>query len=1040
MNLKRKVERAAAIILSLILTFSLIPNIKAQAGQNDWQYFKSDYKELSFDPAGIVEDEKNPVIYMSDSLKKRVVAYNYKTKKESYIQLDIQPESLAFAGGYLYVSLLKGSHDAYNFGPQSGAIAVIDPATFSTSNPVVKERFDIDTDPFSIAVDPSGYLYVSSGSGQWTELKSYDLKTKKKLSGKQIYHKQKIAFDKANSRVYSVENSSPSSIVVYPAKLGILEASYELSEDKTGSGDFKVSPDGQYLITGYKNIYALSGDRAGDLVLVKNMGPGHIRGIEFDMVDRYFYVGENKFITAYDYDKLLPMGNFHAIFNVKDIFYNSGTVAALTQDSNEIYYIETLVQKPLAKCLNYLSSSIEDGAMNVPLVDEIDLYFDKSPWLAGENAVSIKDGQGNHIKTTFLTEGNTLRVLFEEKLKHGKKYTLTVDAGGVMGSDNYISYPESIKIEFTTGNESTLTQEIKQYIPSNIWIKGEKSYSGDMIVGNKNVLTVKPGATLNVKGDLIVYGSIINYGSINVSGKIYARPVSELDPFIRQGSYSYFVNRGSYKGTLVPDFPDNGFVVMTPDSDITQSGSTQNFEVITYPGSNIYLNDQLYKAGSEIYNVVPVSLRKGDNKVKIKVTGSFKNAFEKEVTVNSTQSNINVISTYPQDIASEFMPVNTGIFLRFDSEVTADTGFSNIKIVDNKTKGTYLVTSQIEKDGKGTANILTIYPNNDLAYSTSYTLTVPYNAVKAQGNINLEKDYTLSFSTDNEFKRLAGQDRYGTSVEISKEGWKVSENVVLATGDNFPDALSAAPFARKLGAPILLTDSKVLSQNVFDEIKRLGAKNVYIIGGLGAVSASAQVKLEANGIKCERIQGKDRYETSAAIANKMGMSKTIVVATGNNFPDALSIAPFAAAMQAPILLTDNSIIPGSIKNYITGSGAERTLVIGGTGVISDKLMGTLPGPERLAGKDRYETNFEIISKLEADPTYTFFATGENFPDALAGSTMASYLLSPIVLVDRRMNMDVLEDWKYNKGIMKMKYVLGGTGAVPQDVINSIFLN
>lgn len=76
--------------------------------------------------------------------------------------------------------------------------------------------------------------------------------------------------------------------------------------------------------------------------------------------------------------------------------------------------------------------------------------------------------------------------------------------------------------------------------------------------------------------------------------------------------------------------------------------------------------------------------------------------------------------------------------------------------------------------------------------------------------------------------------------------------------------------------------------------------------------------------------------------------------------------------------------------------------------------------------------------MGADATYTYFATGENFPDALAGSTMASYYYSPIILIDKDMNQDTLQTWKYNKNIMKMKYILGGTGAVPEDLINQIF--
>ncbi|MFP3338865.1 cell wall-binding repeat-containing protein, partial [Micrococcus sp. SIMBA_131] len=121
--------------------------------------------------------------------------------------------------------------------------------------------------------------------------------------------------------------------------------------------------------------------------------------------------------------------------------------------------------------------------------------------------------------------------------------------------------------------------------------------------------------------------------------------------------------------------------------------------------------------------------------------------------------------------------------------------------------------------------------------------------------------------------------QYGESIE----------NVVLATGEDFPDALAAAPLAYYYNAPILLTEKKKLSKVTEAALTFLQVENVTIVGGKGAVSTSIENYLEDElGIEVDRVAGKDRYETAAAIAKELPPSDTAVVAYGKNFPDALS--------------------------------------------------------------------------------------------------------------------------------------------------------
>lgn len=286
-------------------------------------------------------------------------------------------------------------------------------------------------------------------------------------------------------------------------------------------------------------------------------------------------------------------------------------------------------------------------------------------------------------------------------------------------------------------------------------------------------------------------------------------------------------------------------------------------------------------------------------------------------------------------------------------------------------------------------------------------------------------------------QRIAGCDRYQTSIEISKFGWNdASQTAIIATGENFPDALSAAPLAAKFKAPILLTDPFKMDASLYKELSRLKVKNVYIAGGYGAVSKDIEDQLTQNGIKCTRLPGNDRFETSVAIAKQLGSVNKAVLATGSDFPDALSIAPWAAQNGIPILLTDKDTLPQSVDKYIKDNNITETYVIGGKGVISDECMAMLPKPKRIHGTDRFETNLSVLKEFDSsfDFSRIYAATGNDFPDALSGSALASITKSPIVLMDEKPLTKTKTFLETKKDKINDAYIMGGTGAVSDAVI------
>lgn len=286
-------------------------------------------------------------------------------------------------------------------------------------------------------------------------------------------------------------------------------------------------------------------------------------------------------------------------------------------------------------------------------------------------------------------------------------------------------------------------------------------------------------------------------------------------------------------------------------------------------------------------------------------------------------------------------------------------------------------------------------------------------------------------------KRIAGDNRYSTAVEVSKDVADRSDWAILTNGDNFPDALSAAPLAKKLNAPILLTGKDSLNEATKARLIELQTKNVYIIGGSGVVSKNVENELTSTGINVERIDGKDRYETAVKVAEKIGNTE-IFLTTGDDYSDALSASPIAAEMGIPIILTSKDSLPDSVSNFISQKAGElKVYVIGGSDVISNNVFNKLLNAERITGNDKYERNLNIINKFadKIDFTNAFIATGDNFPDSLSGSVLAAKNNSAILLVNKYSTSGV-KDLLRTKNVGKIN-ILGGQGAVDDNLIEEI---
>ena len=248
--------------------------------------------------------------------------------------------------------------------------------------------------------------------------------------------------------------------------------------------------------------------------------------------------------------------------------------------------------------------------------------------------------------------------------------------------------------------------------------------------------------------------------------------------------------------------------------------------------------------------------------------------------------------------------------------------------------------------------------------------------------------------------KIVGKNRYETAAKIADELVKnnVSYNsVILVNSDkSMADGLSAASLSGKKNAPILLVKKDSIPAEAMAKIEK--AKNVYIIGGEGAISKKVENQLKGKNIT--RISGKDRYETSAKIANMLGGYKMAFIVNGaKGEADAMSVSSVAAKYGAPILLTN-----GKTSTHPVKAGVSY-FVIGGRGVVSNQLADKY-NADRIAGVDRYSTNRKVIDEFYYDSKKVYFAKGDTLVDALTASLLAKD--NGMVLVSKNANHKKLE--------------------------------
>ena len=289
--------------------------------------------------------------------------------------------------------------------------------------------------------------------------------------------------------------------------------------------------------------------------------------------------------------------------------------------------------------------------------------------------------------------------------------------------------------------------------------------------------------------------------------------------------------------------------------------------------------------------------------------------------------------------------------------------------------------------------------------------------------------------------RIAGQNRYESAAQISREQFTNAKKVIVVNAQKYADALSATTLSDGKYS-ILYTEKDSLPTATRNEIQRLNPVEVYLLGGKQSISSGIENILKKYSNKVTRIAGRDRYETSAKVA-AMSKKKNVVIASGENFSDPLYASSYAYSNNAKILLSSGKTLSRQTRDYLlrNKSSIGKVTVVGGGQSISSatvRYIQSVTGKNvsRISGRNRYDGSVKVANSMNKDKV--FIASGEDFADALAISPLAQKLNAPILLSSRsKLDTSVIAFLNNFKKSIKDVYIVGGYRTIDNNVYGTV---
>ncbi|MEE8601988.1 cell wall-binding repeat-containing protein [Euzebya tangerina] len=304
--------------------------------------------------------------------------------------------------------------------------------------------------------------------------------------------------------------------------------------------------------------------------------------------------------------------------------------------------------------------------------------------------------------------------------------------------------------------------------------------------------------------------------------------------------------------------------------------------------------------------------------------------------------------------------------------------------------------------------------------------------------------------------RLAGATRVETAAAVALEFFADgADEAVIVSASRFQEALAGAPYAASLDAPVIVTPPDALHPVAAETLATLDVRRVTVLGDHAVVGEDVVRALVDRGLDVRRVGADTPYATAAELALEvvriagpryLGSRPTILLASGEDFADALAASGPAAVGPYPLLLTRSARLPDATRDALQAIGPARVMLFGGEQAVSADVLAEVEAigdvvVERIAGETRTVTaaaaadRFVELGLMEDDTV--IIARGDDFPDDLTAAAAARTMQAPILLTATSdLLSDDTEQWlQGNCGALTHVRVIGGESAVSSDTMD-----
>lgn len=300
-----------------------------------------------------------------------------------------------------------------------------------------------------------------------------------------------------------------------------------------------------------------------------------------------------------------------------------------------------------------------------------------------------------------------------------------------------------------------------------------------------------------------------------------------------------------------------------------------------------------------------------------------------------------------------------------------------------------------------------------------------------------------AFTWDGSMHDLGTVSGYPNSeaLGINASGWVVGDVWKGSAGSFISHAFVGAP-----GGPLVDLNTRVslLPGQVLEVAYGINDSGQIVGQGISNSQPFTFILTPSN---IDRVAGTSRYDTAAKISakNYATPQSTVYIATGQNFPDALAGAALAGRDGAPLILVPTTgTLPAVVVTELQRLNPDTIVIFGGTGAVSDsmksQIQSAVPGAvvSRIFGASRYDTAAQIsaLSYAPSQPK-VYVATGQNFPDALAGAALAGRDGAPLILVPTTGTLPAVVVTELQRLAPTDIVIFGGTGAVSASISSQI---